>query len=448
MGVTVIGGSGSSSGVQDAVGDVVDLYTNQSYIKIGDKEYLKIGTCIPKAGYDEAVAAGLTVSPLVQSEATQTGQMYPVYLPYDQGFLMFHTTGSTTGYARVYDDYSGATYSTTNNLTSFYPINAASPGGNGDTIVVSNGYSSANNRLKYSTNGGTSWSDGGGSSPVDDKAWRVACNNAGNLWVAYRDTSAAGSICTSTDGISWTTQTPSTIGSTADSIARIEWSEANSAFFMFGAESSTTDYKLYKSTNGYTLTDITPTDMGRVYFIACTDNGDVFVVDANGAVFKTTDAGSTWTDIMSNTPYVKFNDGVQWQSCVVDGNKVALFQYGSSSNWRAGDKIVTTIYTDDGGSTWKNYNPNFLYNEINYYFEYGRAIDVSQTVKGPYLFFAGRYRRNNSYNYACVVSGNIFDPTHIGTSDITIESISTTGTDSSDYYTGFNSKISKHVRIK
>ncbi len=122
---------------------------------------------------------------------------------------------------------------------------------------------------------------------------------------------------------------------------------------------------VYKSTTGGgngTWTKVSGSTIGTVIALAISkSNGQVVYAAEYGKLFKTTDGGSTWTDITGTLPvgsasitYVAVSGS--------DANRV----YVTFSGYSAGNKVFTS---SNGGTTWTNFSgtlPNIPANTICY----------------------------------------------------------------------------------
>jgi len=401
MGVTVIGGGTAATG-GDQVGDLVQLPTNALYYKNGDKEYLRRGAYLDNDGtsYPEAISSGLTTAENLWWLNVETDSV--VYTPYDGGYVVI-TQDSGSSYPIVYKTTSFSTAPSSANFSERYfePHTIATPGTTGSTIVVGGGYYSATlyDQVYYSTDGGGNWT--ATNIPPDNKNWCVACNDSGTLWLAVSGLLADG-FYVSTDGQSYTANTPSVAD--ASSIKSITWNESG-GYFVIGSGA-----QIYKTTDGITLTDITPLTLGNLNdFIAVTSDGTIYVycpttsTSSRNAILKSSNDGSSWTDVspQKHWAYLDANETKYQYDLVnmsVDGNRLTIGISLLSSAQDSGAFINghQFLYTDDAGSTWENIDVDpFAYTET-----YGQVLTnfFAQAYKGPNLFITRQDRGSSIFN--------------------------------------------------
>ena len=385
MGVTVIGGGTAATG-GDQVGDLVQIPTNSLYHKVGDKEYLRRGSYLENDGtsYPEAISSGLvTAENLWRSNVTISTA---VYTPYNQGYVVVSQYNTSTAQTYTSTSFNDVASSASSFPSGFEPRTIATPGTAGSTIVVGGGYYSATaaQQVYYSTDAGNSWT--ASNIPNNVKSWSVACNDAGTLWLAGYALTAS-EFYTSTNGQSYTASTPSVADDSV--VLSITWSESGGYFVI-----TTNTTNIYKTTNGTTLTDITPSSVTSMsQFAAVTSDGTIYVyLDINGidTLLKSTNDGSSWTEVTPKNymPYLDSSNLGRWNldNMSVDGNRLTIgislpATYIDDAPLLSGYEF---LFTDDGGSTWETLNVDpFSYNET---YQQSLVAFYGQSYKGANLF--------------------------------------------------------------
>lgn len=144
-------------------------------------------------------------------------------------------------------------------------------------VVISDNDTTSEVKLSYSNNGVTFTSCAMPANTNDN--YRLACKPDGSLWVAcHSSTATAGFIFTSTDGITWTSRTPSG-GTSAIVTGTTIWFSAAGVFVYFNSASSTTlgNY----SANGYTLTSLPTMGVSDIAYSVIEVDGNLYFVFAN-----------------------------------------------------------------------------------------------------------------------------------------------------------------------
>lgn len=440
MGVTVIGGTSATGG--DKVGDLVQLPTNALYYKDGDKEYLRRGVYLDydNTSYPEAISAGLITAE--NSWRSQVEIDAVVYTPYDGGYVVISQDASASSKVYTNTSFSGTPASSTNPVSAWEPESIATPGTTGSTIVVGGGYysSATKEQVHYSTNGGTSWT--ASDIPNSAKTWRIACNDAGTLWLAGH-TLLANEFYISTDGQSYTANTPSVADST--SIKSMTWSQSGGYFII------TAGTGLYKTTDGITLTDISPSSVSSFStFTAVSSDGTIYTTYTDTTdrivITKSTNDGSSWTEVTPKNyfPYIDANpDKPQPIVCnmSVDGTRLTI---GLGPSPKIDNLYISSyqfLYTDDAGSTWKTVSIDpFSYLEGN--LQGITHTKLTQSYKGPNLFVAMQDQGTSTYHSFTLTKDPHNDKV------IGLPSGATAYTRSSSYGTGIDTSGFGFVRIK
>lgn len=141
-------------------------------------------------------------------------------------------------------------------------------------VVISDSDRTSEVKLSYSNNGVTFTSCIMTANTNDN--YRLACKPDGSLWVACNSSTAtAGFIFTSTNGVTWTSRTPSG-GTSGIATGTAIWFSAAGVFVYFNNASSTTlgNY----SANGYTLTSLPTMDVPGVASSAIEVDGNLYFV--------------------------------------------------------------------------------------------------------------------------------------------------------------------------
>ncbi len=141
-------------------------------------------------------------------------------------------------------------------------------------VVISDSDATSEVKLSYSNNGVTFTSCT--MTANTNYNYRLACKPDGSLWVAcHSSTATAGFIFTSTDGIAWTSRTPSG-GTSAIFTGTTIWFSSAGVFVYFNSASSTTlgNY----SANGYTLTSLPTMGVSGVASSAIEVDGNLYFV--------------------------------------------------------------------------------------------------------------------------------------------------------------------------
>jgi type IX secretion system substrate protein len=263
-------------------------------------------------------------------------------------------------------------------------------GGDGMTALVD--YTTAqtmyaeyyNGDLNISTNGGGSWNDitpnGGNATGAWVTPYIIDKNTHTTIYAGYND------VWKSTNqGTSWTQITNTLTGNASDFIMAMAIAPSNSNYLYVGAGPNngiiSTSTSVFKSTDGGTTwTNITgslPLDTaGSVTAIAVKQSDPLTVwVTLSGfvsgdKVFLTTDGGTTWTNISNNLPNVPVD-------CITYDNTVSTDRIFVGTD-------VGVFYTDNTQSgNWVSFNTG-LPNVLVY------SLDVQSSAK---LLRAGTFGR-------------------------------------------------------
>ena len=133
-----------------------------------------------------------------------------------------------------------------------------------------------------------------------------------------------------------------------------------------------------------TLTAIPGAGVIKEFNISPANNNIIYVVKSN-AVYKTTDAGSTWSNVTSNLPVTSASP--EWVTCSPTNSNVAWVCFSGYSN---GNKV---FMTNNGGGSWSNISnnlPNIPANCMVYQSGTNDLIYVGMDV--------GVYYKDNSTN--------------------------------------------------
>ncbi len=133
-----------------------------------------------------------------------------------------------------------------------------------------------------------------------------------------------------------------------------------------------------------TLTAIPGSGTIKEFNVSPANNSVIYVVKSN-AVYKTTDAGSSWSNVTSNLPVTSASP--EWVTCSPTNSNVAWVCFSGYSN---GNKV---FMTNNGGSSWSNISnnlPNIPANCMVYQPSTNDLIYVGMDV--------GVYYKDNSTN--------------------------------------------------
>ncbi len=211
---------------------------------------------------------------------------------------------------------------------------------------IGTGYLSSN-VVKKSTDGGGSWTTLGGGLPTSNVA-RIQLamaptnhNTFMQVLRALRRTLLLGLYQTTDGGTTWTSQatSPNYLDGQGwyDNAVCVKPTDANTVI-VGGLD-------IYRSTTGGTsLTKVTSWNTATTGFFSHADihflgyNGTVLYCGSDGGVFKSTDDGTTWSDMNATI------STIQYQSADYDPTNTNLLYGGSQDN----DKQSST----DGGASW------------------------------------------------------------------------------------------------
>jgi hypothetical protein len=262
------------------------------------------------------------------------------------------------------------------------------------------------------------------------------------LWLAGH-TLLANEFYISTDGQSYTANTPSVADS--DVIKSITWSESG-GYFLIAASTG-----LYKTTNGITLTDISPTSVSYFStFTAVTSDGTIYTTYTDTTdrtvITKSTNDGSSWTEVTpkNHFPYTDTSPNKPQPNLCnmsVDGTRLTI---GIGPSARLEIPFVSSyqfLYTDDAGSTWETINIDpFSY--VESHMQGLTNNRFMQSYKGPNLFVTIQNQTTSIY-YSFTLTKDPHNDTVIG-----LPSGTSSFTRNTTYGTGIDSNGFGFVRIK
>ncbi|MCB0727710.1 MAG: hypothetical protein KDD00_09615 [Ignavibacteriae bacterium] len=204
-----------------------------------------------------------------------------------------------------------------------------------------------NGRLNKTTNGGTTWFDIPLPSPYNAKAAAdldFVNENTGWVLGGMPPNGGGGITClkTTDGGATWTQQT-NDVGYDLVSVS-IDMLDANTGYFAAG-----TVVSLFKTTNGGTNWNRVPNSPGNAPYnkVKTVSKDVVFVSSSSGQLYKSTNAGDTWSSIAVPRPVTLF--AMDW----LDEDNGLL---GGTSGFLAktSDGGATWDWTNSGGSTIRN----------------------------------------------------------------------------------------------
>lgn len=263
---------------------------------------------------------------------------------------------------------------------------------NGTALIATN--NATNSKIRRSTDGSTFSTVGTLLAAI---SYRLAQKPDASLLVAIASTvAAAGNIRTSTDGITWTSRTPSGATGPAQAYVAFWCPAANAGAGAFIFMGST---KVWRSTDGYTVTasadhGIALGTPGYYSWQARTAHAaDCTLFAFTNGIYRTTD-GMTYERVSKDSPVSIWLDGTTFH---------ALTDLGYH------------LTSDDNGLTFQT-APGVIMDSLNAEQTNGRSLIVgaSRSAAAGQLYVGFRANVGNGMQNAALALPDTLGPTHIG----------------------------------